>query len=487
VADNTNDIPKGYREIPEDEQKRAATLFQQGDRVGAGNNFEYAIEMYIQGLSIDPEAIDAHQALRDISMKRKASGGKSLGMLQGMKLKGGKDEKEALLNAEKLLAYDPGNTDHMLTMLTQAEKGGYYDTVLWIGPILLRANKEAGVGGKSFLGSGFGGGQKESFDKYIILKNVYKNLGRWKLAAEAAEYAAAMRPDDMDLATERKNLSAQETMTAGKYGSAKSFRDSVKDMQKQHDLFTKDTDIRTMDVLSKQITSAEAEWQADPNEYGKLSRLVDILAKTELPEYENRAIELLESHYEQSRQYRSKFRVGQIRLAQLTRQERGLRQAISADPSNEAIKAEYRDFTKDRAAQELAIYKEFAENYPTEMSHQYNVAIRLHRLEQFAEAIPVYQKARNDPKYRVEASVNLGRAFLDAGYVEEAVDTLRDLIEAYELKGDPKSIEMTYFYGKALEQKGDTPAAIQAYSRVAQWNFNYLDVQARIKRLRGGG
>ena len=52
-----------------------------------------------------------------------------------------------------------------------------------------------GEGRRAILGSGFGGGQKESFEKYIILKNVYKNLGRWKLAAEAAEYAAAMRPD----------------------------------------------------------------------------------------------------------------------------------------------------------------------------------------------------------------------------------------------------------------------------------------------------
>ena len=62
----------------------------------------------------------------------------------------------------------------------------------------------------------------------------------------------------------------------------------------------------------------------------------------------------------------------------------------------------------------------------------------------------------------------LGRAFLDAGYVHEAIDTLRDLIESYELKGDTKSIDMTYWYGRALEQKGDMQTALQAYSRVAQ-------------------
>jgi tetratricopeptide (TPR) repeat protein len=480
VADDRDEIPKGYRQIPEEEQKKATAFFERGASVAATNNFEYSIEMYLQGLAIDPEAVDAHQQLREISLKRMASGGKALGMLQAMKLKSGKDEKEAMLNAEKLLAYQPGNTDHMLSLLTNAEKGGFYDTVLWIGPILLKANKDSGTGRGGLLG----GGQKENFDKYIILKNVYKNLGRYKLAAEAAEYAAAMRPDDMDLATERKNLSAQETMSAGKYGSARSFRDSVRDMAKQQDLMTRDTDVRTMDVLGKQIASAEAEWQADPNEYSKLSKLVDLLVKSDNAELENRAIELLESAYETSKQFRYRFRVGQIRLAQLTRQERTLRQAVNADPTNEALKVEYRDFARERAQQELEIFKEFAENYPTDMSHQYQAAIRLYQLEHFSEAIPILQKARNDPKYRIDATVILGRAFLDAGYVDEAIDTLRDLIESYELKGDTKSTDMTYWFGRALEQKGDTPAALQAFSRVAQWNFNYRDVQQRIKKLR---
>ena len=37
---------------------------------------------------------------------------------------------------------------------------------------------------------------------------------------------------------------------------------------------------------------------------------------------------------------------------------------------------------------------------------------------------------------------------------------------------------------RALEAKGDYATAIKQYSQVAQWNFNYRDVQARIKALR---
>src|SRR5678816_1498515 len=55
------------------------------------------------------------------------------------------------------------------------------------------------------------------------------------------------------------------------------------------------------------------------------------------------------------------------------------------------------------------------------------------------------------------------------------------------LKGDEKSKEMYYWYARALEEKGDIPSALKAYSQVAQWDFNYRDVQGRIKRLRGTG
>jgi hypothetical protein len=76
---------------------------------------------------------------------------------------------------------------------------------------------------------------------------------------------------------------------------------------------------------------------------------------------------------------------------------------------------------------------------------------------------------------------------MEAGFMDEAVDTLHAVIEMYQLKGDAKSIDMTYTYGRALEAKGDVPAAIKAYSQVAQWDFNYRDVQARIKKLRSQG
>jgi tetratricopeptide (TPR) repeat protein len=469
-----SDLPSGYRDIPDEDRKKAQVFFDRGNTVANTGNFEYAISMYLDGLKIDPENTAAHQTLREISLKRKASGGKDLGFMEKMKLrKGTKEDKDDLLNAEKLLAYDPGNTDHMVSMLKSAHGGGYWDTAMWVGNMLFKANDDLG--------------EKASFSKYIILRDTYKGLKQWQEAVNACQRAAAMKPDDMDLQTELKHLGAQLTMIQGKYGGGGGFRDSMRDREKQEALMESDKDIRTADSMRKAVADAENEWKAEPDEPGKLTKYVDALRKTEDADLENQAIELCESAYKRTGQFRWRKVAGEVKLGQLARMERSIIAQLRADPASEDLKQQYKQFHKDRIEEELKEYTLWAENYPTESQFRFAMAQRMFELGKYDEAIPVFQNARQDPKHRTEATILLGRAFLEAGYVDEAADTLREVIEGYQLRGDEKSIMMYYYYARVLEQKGETAAAIKAYSQVAQWNFNYRDVQSRIKRLRSGG
>ena len=460
--------PQGYRDIPEEDRRKAKVFFDRAATVAGTGNYDYGIELYLQGLALDPESVDAHQALRDVSFKRKASGGKALGMLQLMKTKGGKDEKDRMLNAERALSYDPGNTDHMVALLTNAHKGGYYDTVMWVGPILLRANIDG----------------KNEFSKFITLKDTYKALHQYKQAVEACQYAAAQKPDDMDLGTELKHLGAQQTMSEGNYETNQGFRGSIRNREEQEKLLKQDQDIRTEDALGGMISAAETELEADPEERGKLMKLVELLVKTENPTHENRAIDLLRAAYDRTKLFSFRYTIGQIRMRQLLRMERSLRERAAKNPSDKALIEEYNAFRRERAEEEFSEFQLAVENYPTQLEFKFQMAQRLFILERYGEAIPLFQNAVQDPKLRNEATVMLGRSFLEAGFVDEAVDTLKGVIDTYQLKGDEKSIEMTYWYARALEEKADKPAASKAYSQVAMWNFNYRDVQQRIKVIR---
>lgn len=460
--------------MTEDERKKAQRFFNHGRSAAATGNYDYAIEMFLTGLSHDPDDVAAHKELRDFSMRRKASGGKGLGMMDAMKLKkGSKDEKINLLNAEKLLAYDPGNSDHMLAMAQAAAKLGCYDTALWIGPLTAQAEADGG---------------KPDAKRFLALRDVYNSFKQWGLALEMVNIASRLRPMDMDLQTEARSLAAQRTMKDAGYDKQASFREQVKDMESQLRLLDSDKASNDPEILLRQIAEAEKQLAADPNEVGKLNKLVDALVRTELPANEERAVKLLQDWYDRTKEFRCRQRIGQIRMKQMQRQERQLAAAVGKasaavgdDP--EAKKAQV-EFRRKLWEFELSEYTLFAQGYPNDLTHKFEMGKRQFLLKQFDEAITSFQQARNDPRYRVDASVLLARAFFDAGFLDEADETLGALIRDAAVREGPKFMDMNYWRGRVLEQKGQTADAIKHYSLIFQLDSSYRDVSARIKRLR---
>ena len=324
---------------------------------------------------------------------------------------------------------------------------------------------------------------KPDFMKLQALKDVYKRIQDFKRALDVLAVAMRARPNDMNLSQELKDLGARATLKAGNYEEG-DFRKSMRDVAGQKKLMDQDKDIRSLDALTVAINDAEAAYAADPADNSRLTKLVDALRKTEQMEYENRAIELLDAKFKETKQYKYRQQIGQITIAQLARMERTLREEAGRNPGDAEAQKAYRGFLRDRAEQELRIFRETVENYPTDSSARFEMGRRMFLLGQFNDAIPVFQQAQSDPKFKSLARTLLGRAFLEAGYVDEAADTLQGSIADHPTKGDEKSIDMHYWYARALEDKGDFQAALKMYSQVAQWNFNYRDVQARIKRLR---
>ena len=469
VADEDMTAPE-YQAIPEADQKKAKRFFEQGATVANTGQFDYAIEMYLNGLSINPDAVEAHQALRDIGMKRKATGGKALGMMEKMKLgRPSKDDKQNLINQEKLLSYDPGSTDAMVGVLQNALRAGYFNTVLWVGPILQAANVDS---------------PKPEFKKFIILKDAYLALKRYSLAADACQYARKLKPEDMDLQNEFRHIAALDTMNKGKYDQGGSFVESQKDREGQDQRGREDADIRTADALAPIIAAAKKEYLAEPTETGKINKYVDALVKTEDVEQENIAIGLLQQAFDRTRQFRFRLRIGEINMRQMSRTERSLRKTVSENQQDAEALQNYKQFYQEKLQLELSEFQLAMENYPTTAEYKLQVAVRLVQLRRFDEAIPVLQQLRTDPKWRHDAGKLLGEAFLQAGFPDEAVDTLATTLSDYPVKGDAKATDITYLYGRALEQKGEKAAAVKAYSQVAQISFTYKDVQQRIKKLR---
>lgn len=453
------------------EKKKAEQLYERARKVAAASQWDYAIEMFLSGLEHDPNNVAVHTELRKIALTRKATGGKPLGGFKAMGLKKkSKDDVQNVINASKLLAYDPGSVSYMELLAKAAAKAELSDVVTWIGPMYFR----------EMLAQ-----PKQSADAFIALKEIYKSVGEFKLAGEALAQAAALRPEDSNLQHESRELAAQMTMREGGYDrKGSNFRDSVRNADEQRKLLEEDADIRTVDALKARIERAREAYEAEPDVSGKLVNLVETLTKTGELKYENEALDVLNKAYARTKNYRWKFMAEEVELRQFARGERMLRQ-MAANDTDGTAKKELADFRREKAQKELAHFEGAAKAYPTDNRYKFESAKRMFELGRHEEAIPLLQQSQNDAKFRDDSRLLLGRSFLRAEFVDEAADTLRNLIDGYRGEGDDKSKEMYYWYGRSLEQKGDIEDALKAYSQIAQWDFGYRDVQNRIKELRG--
>ncbi|HEV2293811.1 MAG TPA: hypothetical protein VGR35_08135 [Tepidisphaeraceae bacterium] len=120
--------------------QKAQAYFDRGRDVADAGNFDYAIDLFLHGLSLDPDNIFAHKELRFIAIERKARGGKDIGSFEKIELRKAiatsNDHKRALFIAEKLFAYDPGSIEWITAASIHARKAGFEGAAKWLEQLL---------------------------------------------------------------------------------------------------------------------------------------------------------------------------------------------------------------------------------------------------------------------------------------------------------------------------------------------------------------
>ena|SRR5438874_483229 len=121
----------------------ADSFFTRARAMAAEGHFEYAIDLYLDGLKLDPDNVIAHQELREAALRRKAAGGTDLTMLQKVKLrKPAGDAVADLINTEKLLAYDPSNLDWLAAAVGHAKRAELPATWNWLHGVYSAASRK---------------------------------------------------------------------------------------------------------------------------------------------------------------------------------------------------------------------------------------------------------------------------------------------------------------------------------------------------------
>jgi len=456
--------------------EKARAFFERAEEVATTNNFDYAIELYLDGLRLAPDALeDGHAPLRQLALIRQGKGCKKPSMVERVKRLKGKTPLEKMLNAEYLMAKDPDHLPYAESVLTAATEAGYLRTAEWIAHIIFEAAK---VSDKS---------DKVRFDRFIRLKDAYKKMAMFTNAVVACQCALEIRPKDGPLRDELRDLSAAMTMKKGKYGTTESFRDSIRDRDAQDKLQDQGNVIRSDEVKIEAVRKARKKIEDGYETATNILELASAFFNLETPQGQQDAIRVLENAYAKSKDFTFLKRLGEFRIKKLKQQIRSLTRQIQKEPQDEHLPKQLQQLQHQLDEVELDHFEKCEGNYPTDLRFKYEYGRTLIKAQRFDQAIPMFQESRKDPRLKVVSMDKMGLCFLLKGWEDDAVDIFQQALENCVNKDSTIAKDIRYNLARAYEASDKPDRALELYRKLAQTDFSYKDVGQRIDFLRKNG
>ena len=125
-----------------------------------------------------------------------------------------------------------------------------------------------------------------------------------------------------------------------------------------------------------------------------------------------------------------------------------------AAPDNELRTLRLR-LRKEINTRELELHRRKAERFPTEMSHRYEVGVRLLRGGQIDEAIQELQAARGDPRLRCQSQIQLGHCFKARNNWRLAQRNFEEALRLLPAGETTKKKEVLFLLAQGCAEAGD--------------------------------
>jgi len=457
--------------------EKAAKFFDRAKTVHETGNHEYAINMWLSGLRLDPSSMRGHEGfLISAVARRKADDFKKGFDKDTIKSFNGKSDVDRFLLS-------------LLEWMQRIEEPAYAVRVLETGAKLKLAEPITWWYDQGVIKVVRARPKKDLFLKVMA---AMRAVGSYDRAVAAGEEAVKADPSDGQLAQEVRSLAAQATMTRGGYdqsGQAGGFRSNIRDAAKQKALEDAEKVVKTEETAEQLLKEAKADHERRPDDLPAMQVYVKRLLDRGTPADETLAHTLLMHGYAKSNQFRLRQTAGEIIMRQNRRKLSELRAEAEKDPTRvEELRQAERTF----AEQEIKEYQIRVENYPTDVKLKYELGRRQLTLGNNEDAIALFQEAREEPTIRTSVLQMLGQAFLAIDYPDEAVESLRQALEQRDITPE-QNMDLRYFLLCALqkiaESRRDLAAAEESErlaSGILSQKFNFKDVKARrdvLKKL----
>ncbi len=483
----SNTPPSPISPDPPDPVKAAAQrLFTHARKAADTKNYDYAIELYLQGLAQWPAAVEEGlKLLRVTGTARRMTGKKAPGFFETRKYPtNSKEAAKNLLNAYHLFALDPTNSEYLEAILINASKLGLDLVGHWIAPILWETFSRETKLNVARCDAIF-----KALDQ---IGDHLTDTGQFKAAAEvyrvAQLFADAWRnaqPNSSDASKAVSSASSKLTIVQGRFGTDEDFRSSLKDGSTQRDLHDSQRGVQEDSRVRELIEKALNDYKANPANISKLTSLADLLTRQESEADETEALKLLTEALQRTGDYVCKFKADDIRMRRARRRVRDIVAKHKAEPNDEKLRHDAETARKQLLEGELAIYEDRIRQYPTDLRLRFEQGIRLFEMGRIDDAIPVLQQAQSEPRQRNRTRLYIGRCFFAKKFYSQAIETFNSTLADHEIAEDEVGKDLQYWLGRTYEATAKNTDAVRVYGQLIQFDYNYRDARQRFEKLAG--
>jgi tetratricopeptide (TPR) repeat protein len=452
-----------------DKNKMAADCFRKATEAMNKQNWGLAVEMFAVCVKLIPDNLGYRQNLRGNTQKKYNDNGSGAGALAKAKLMGirsrakkakaGKAWDEVDKAAEEGLLLNPWDVNLSVDLAEACHERGWTDIAAWS---LAIARK----------------GDPNNAEINEKLADVLEERGQYKEARAVWSHLYQLDPKNGKARQKMSSLDTKETTERGGYDDATSTRD-----------------VR----LGKGAPVAKGESVA-PGQNAEADLKHAIRKEPEKKEHYLK----LADHYRRNHKLEA-ARETLTNALDISGNDPGVREILEDVELEEAYSnlelakqnasQTGKDTDRQNAAalaqellsREIEVLSSRVERYPADLARKYELATRFMRVQKWSQAIPLLQKASQDPRAKGKALVSLGKCFLYDKKASLARGQFERALPELNSDQDPDLYKEAYYLlARVCEEIGDKPAAEKYYGEVLVIDYEYKDARVRLEKIQGG-
>ncbi|MBT5018082.1 tetratricopeptide repeat protein [Planctomicrobium sp.] len=453
-----------------DDNMKARKCYQHGNKAMEAGNWDMAVQMFSQCVKLVPNHLTYRQLLRNSTKKKYGDNKKGAGALGKTKLislrskvkkaKQKENWQDASLLAEEGLLLNPWDAQ-LNVDIAEAAKGMDETEIARFAYVeaVMAAPKDKEI--------------------HLALSALLEERGEYTEARKIWERIQIIDPKDIEVSRKLSALDAMQATKQGGFDEADSSSDvkRVKDDGKKGQSMSQRSD--DVETALRHAIRKEPE---QVEHYLKLASHLKTIRKFE-DSYEMMKQALDVSGSDPSIRE-------QLEDAELLLMKHNVDLAKESANQSESPEARQKvaELSKELRTRKIEVLGAREERHPQNLGIKIELANLVMQLQDWSRAIPLLQKASQDPRQKTKALVLLGKCFMYDNKLPLAKSQFERAIPDLNLDNSPETYkEAHYLLARVCEETGDKEKAVHHYGEVLVVDYDYKDAKDRLESLQGGG